>query len=162
MAELISVRAATLDDEAMLTALAWRLTEFTLPAWRKPEHIAEADANEMMAAIRKGSAVSEVFVAQYDGEPDGAIAGCLHMVATVDFFGTAHGHISVIAVTPEAEGRGVGRALMEYAEAWTKRRGYALLTLNVFAANARARRFYDRAGYAPEVMKYSKALKIGE
>jgi GNAT superfamily N-acetyltransferase len=150
----MTIRPATEQDAAALTALAWRLTAFTLPAWRKPEDIAVADAREMMEAIRQGSPSSEVFIA----ERDGTIAGCLHMVAAVDFFGMRHGHISVIAVTPEAEGSGVGRALIEYAEAWTKRRGYSILTLNVFAANARARRFYERAGYAPEIMKYSKAL----
>ena len=150
----LSIRSATLQDEAALTALAWRLTTFTLPAWRRPEHIAEADAKEMIAAIRDGTAGNEVFVA----ERDGATAGCLHMVETVDFFGLKHGHISVIAVTPEAEGSGVGRRLMEFAEAWTRRRGHMLLTLNVFAANERARRFYERAGYAPEFVKYSKSL----
>jgi GNAT superfamily N-acetyltransferase len=152
----VSIRQASERDEADLIALAWRLTAFTLPAWRKPEHIAEADAREMMEAIRHRSPVSEVFVA----ERDGVTAGCLHMVEVIDFFGLKHGHISVIAVTPEAEGSGVGRALMEHAEAWTSRRGHSLLTLNVFAANARARRFYERAGYAPEILKYSKALKI--
>jgi RimJ/RimL family protein N-acetyltransferase len=32
------------------------------------------------------------------------------------------------------------------------------LTLNVFDANARARRFYERAGFTPEVVKYVKPL----
>jgi GNAT superfamily N-acetyltransferase len=150
----LSIRPATDQDGTALTSLAWRLTAFTLPPWRKPGDIAEADAREMMEAIRQGSPSNEVFIA----ERDGAIAGCLHMVGAVDFFGMRHGHISVIAVTPESEGSGVGRALMEYAEAWTKRRGYSLLTLNVFAANARALRFYERAGFAPEIMKYSKPL----
>ena len=148
------IRPATERDGGALTALAWRLTAFTLPAWRKPEHIAKADAREMLEAIGSGAANNEVFVA----ERDGTIAGCLHMVETIDFFGLKHGHISVIAVTPEAEGSGVGRALMEHAEVWTKRRGCSLLTLNVFAANERARRFYERAGYAPEIVKYSKRV----
>jgi GNAT superfamily N-acetyltransferase len=160
----VSIRHATERDEAALTAFAWRLTAFTLPAWRRPEHIAGADAKAMLAALRLGSAGNEVFIAQLraqrGADRDGTVAGCLHMVEAIDFFGLKHGHISVIAVTPEAEGRGVGRALMEHAEAWTKRRGHSLLTLNVFAANERARRFYERAGYAPEVVKYSKPLKI--
>ena len=154
----LSIRPATDQDQAALLALAWRLTAFTLPAWRRPEDIVEADAREMMEAIHRGVPGNEVFVAQSGAEGGGAIAGCLHMVETVDFFGTRHGHISVIAVTPEAEGTGVGRGLMEYAEAWTKRRGHSLLTLNVFAANERARRFYERAGFEPEILKYSKAL----
>lgn len=153
----VAIRPATERDGAALTALAWRLTAFTLPAWRRPEHIAAADAREMLEAIRRGAPSNEVFIA----ERGGTIAGCLHMVETIDFFGLKHGHISVIAVTPAAEGSGVGRALMEHAEAWTTRRGCSLLTLNVFAANGRARRFYERAGYAPEIVKYSKVLPSG-
>lgn len=152
----ILIRLAAPQDEETLTALAWRLTAFALPPWRKPEHIADADGREMMAAIHAGSDGSQVFIA----ERDGAAVGCLHMLEAVDFFGAKHAHISVVATTAEAEGRGVGRALMEHAETWASQRGLTLLTLNVFAGNERARRFYERAGYAPEILKYSKAVKI--
>ena len=74
---------------------------------------------------------------------------------TTDFFGTRHAHISVIATTEAAEGSGVGRALLAHAEAWARERGLTLLTLNVFASNARARRFYEKAGWAPEMLKYT-------
>lgn len=150
----LCIRPASAADEAALTALAWRLTAFTLPPWRTPASIAEADAREMIAAVREPSSVNEVVVA----ERGGSIVGCLHVLEIVDFFGSKHGHVSVLATTPEAEGSGVGRMLMEYAETWAAARGYSLVTLNVFAGNERARRFYDRAGYAPELIMYSKKL----
>ena len=150
----ITIRAATTGDEALLTSLAWRLTAFTLPAWRAPASIAESDAREMMSAVRAGESGNAVVIA----ERAGTAAGCLHVLETTDFFGTRHAHISVIATTAEAEGSGVARALMEFAERWAAGRGHSLLTLNVFAANARARSFYERAGYAAEMMKYSKPL----
>ncbi len=156
MKSSIEIRLASLHDQPALTELAWRLTTFPLPAWRKPEHIADADHREMMTAIRAGANASQVFIA----ERDGAAVGCLHMLEDVDFFGARHAHISVVATTADAEGSGVGRALMEHAETWAKQRGHTLLTLNVFAENDRARRFYERAGYAPEIHEYSKALKI--
>ena len=155
MTSPIRIRLAAPQDEAALTVLAWRLTAFTLPPWRKPEHIADADGREMMAAIRAGSNTNEVFIA----ERDGAAVGCLHMLEDVDFFGARHAHISVVATTADAEGSGVGRALMEHAETWARQRGHTLLTLNVFAANDRARRFYERAGYAPEITKYAKQVR---
>jgi GNAT superfamily N-acetyltransferase len=155
MTSPIMIRLATPQDEAALSALAWRLTVFPLPPWRKPEHIADADAREMMAAIRGGSAANEVFIA----ERDGAAVGCLHMLEDVDFFGAKHAHISVVATTVEAEGSGVGRALMEHAETWARQRGHTLLTLNVFAGNERAKRFYERAAYAPEIIKYAKQVR---
>jgi ribosomal protein S18 acetylase RimI-like enzyme len=150
----IRIRPATLEDEASLTSLAWRLTAFTLPDWRTPESIAEADAREMIAAVREGSAANEVFVA----ERAGVAVGCLHVLEMTDFFGLKHAHISVIATTVEAEGQGVGRALLDHADAWAERRGHSLLTLNVFAGNERARRFYERAGYAAEMIKYAKKI----
>jgi GNAT superfamily N-acetyltransferase len=152
--EEVRLRRATGADEPALTSLAWRLTAFALPAWRTPASIADADAREMMAAVRAASDASEVVIAERAGEP----VGCLHVLEAVDFFGTRHAHISVIATTAAAEGSGVGRMLMEHAEAWAAKRGHALLTLNVFAANERARGFYERGGYAPELIKYSKRI----
>jgi len=148
------IRPAIPADEALLTTLAWRLTAFVLPSWRRPEDIATADARDMIAAVRDGSPDNEVWVA----ERSGVAAGCLHILLATDFFGTRHAHISVIATTEAAEGTGTGRALLSHAEEWTRKRGQSLLTLNVFAANERARRFYERAGLAPEMLKYAKRL----
>jgi GNAT superfamily N-acetyltransferase len=135
-------------------ALAGRLATFELPRWRHPEEIAVADARAMTDAVRAGAPDNEVLIAERNGRP----VGCLHMVATTDFFGASHAHISVIATTEEAEGSGVGRALLEHAEEWARQRGHTLLTLNVFARNTRARRFYERAGWEPEMLKYAKSL----
>jgi len=153
----VHIRAATVADEAVLVELAGRLAAFALPPWRKAEDIATADARDMLAAVRAASPGSEVFVA----ERGGVAVGCLHVLETTDFFGTRHAHISVLATTAAAEGSGVGRALAEYAEVWARRRGHSLLTLNVFAANDRARRLYERAGLVPEMLKYAKPLAPG-
>lgn len=153
--ETITLRLAAAGDEETLRALAWRLTAFDLPPWRRPEDIANADARDMIAAARDGAPDNQVWLA----ERDGVAAGCLHVLLTTDFFGTRHAHVSVIATTAAAEGSGVGRLLMAHAEAWARERGQTLLTLNVFAANARAQRFYERAGMAPEMLRYAKRLE---
>ena len=142
----------------MLVGLAERLTGFELPQWRRPEDIAVADAREMMEAVRVGATDNQVLIA----ERDGTAVGCLHVLEMKDFFGTWHAHISVIATTTEAEGTGVGRALLDYAEAWSRQRGHALLTLNVFAANGRARQLYERAGWSAEMLKYAKWVPPAE
>jgi GNAT superfamily N-acetyltransferase len=150
----IAFRLATIADEPTITRLAERLAAFELPPWRRPEDIAVADASEMMRAVQGGVRGNEVLIAERAGQP----VGCLHVFETTDFFGRSHAHVSVLATTAEAEGSGVGRALLEHAEAWAARRGHGLITLNVFAANTRARRFYERAGWAPEIVKYAKPL----
>jgi ribosomal protein S18 acetylase RimI-like enzyme len=74
------------------------------------------------------------------------------------FTGEQHGHVSVIAVTRAAEGRGVGRALMAYAERWARERGHSRLTLSVFESNRRAQKLYERAGFEVEMRRYTKQL----
>ena len=150
----VTIRPATERDFPVLPALAARLTAFELPPWRTAAEIADADTAAMVEAVRAGSADNEVSIAERRGTP----VGCLHMMAPIDFFGRRHAHISVIATSEDAEGTGVGRALVAYAEAWARRRNLALLTLNVFDANAHARRFYERGGFTPEVIKYVKPL----
>jgi len=108
----------------------------------------------MLLAARGSSADDQVFVAERGSEA----LGCLHVLAATDFFGLRHAHVSVIATSAVAEGSGVGRALLAHAEEWAQSRGLPLLTLNVFAANTRARQFYERAGMNIEFVKYAKAI----
>jgi GNAT superfamily N-acetyltransferase len=150
----VSIRAATEADGPAIRSFAERLAEFRLPAWRTATEIADADAAAMIEAVRAGRSDNEVWIAERERTP----VGCLHVLATTDFFGRRHAHVSVLATTQAAEGTGVARALMAYAEEWARQRGFTLLTLNVFAANARARRLYDRCGFEQEAIKYAKPL----
>jgi ribosomal protein S18 acetylase RimI-like enzyme len=153
MPELI-LRAATAADAPVLASLAVRLAAFELPSWRAPHDISDADARAMLAAVASGDPDNAVLIAERAREA----VGCLHVVAVTDFFGLRHGHVSVLATTEAAEGSGVARALMAEAERWTAGRGLPLLTLHVFAANARARRFYEIAGFEVELVKYAKPV----
>jgi ribosomal protein S18 acetylase RimI-like enzyme len=150
----VTIRRATEDDRQTLSALAQRLAAFPLPPWRQADEIAAADAGAMMDAVRSDRPDDEVFLALREKET----VGCLHILASTDFFGTRHAHVSVLATSQAAEGSGVGRALMAHAEAWARRRHLSLLTLNVFAANERARRFYEGLGFTPETLKYVKPV----
>ena len=150
----LTIRKAVAADERHVLDLSSRMANFELPPWRTPDEITGADAREMLEAMRSGHADSEVFIAERQGE----IAGCLHMVVASDFFGRRHAHLSVIAISEKAEGTGAGRALMEFADQWARARSLPFITLNVFAANARARRLYERCGYDVELLKYAKRL----
>ena len=63
-----------------------------------------------------------------------------------------------IAVSADAEGRGVGRALLEANEANVRKHGARSLTLHVISTNSRARSFYERSGYFGEMLRYIKKL----
>ena len=154
----LTIRPATPDDRAFLSEMAARLAEFDAPpAWRTAAQIAEGDRRDMLGAIDQPPPDSALMVAALDG----VRVGCLHLLTKVDFFtGHRHGHVSVIAVAREAEGRGVGRALMAWADGWAASLGYAHLTLHVFPANTRARALYEREGYALDMLTMRKDLEM--
>jgi GNAT superfamily N-acetyltransferase len=92
-------------------------------------------------------------------ERDGVRLGFAFVEPHVDYFTQAeHGHLGMIAVTEAAEGTGAGAALLAAAEQWARERGYARLTLNVFAGNGRARAFYEKHGFDVETVRYTKPL----
>ena len=104
MSDLI-IRPATPADAAVLASLAERLGACPLPAWRMPGDIANADGRAMLDAVAAGRGENEVMIAERRGE----VVGCLHVLATTDFFGLRHAHVSVLATTAAAEGTGVAR-----------------------------------------------------
>lgn len=55
-----------------------------------------------------------------------------------------------IYVLPELIGTGLGRTLMDSSLAQARGRGFARVLLWVIEGNTRARRFYERAGFAPD------------
>ncbi|WP_368667713.1 GNAT family N-acetyltransferase [Salipiger sp. PrR002] len=59
------------------------------------------------------------------------------------FLAREEGYVHALFVTPQAQGSGVGRALLDAAKEAAER-----LELWTFVANTQARRFYERAGFA--------------
>src|SRR5947209_18218898 len=116
----------------------------------------EAEATATAAAIE----ASDDRIVLVAADEAGARLGFVHIETAVDFFThQRHGHISTLVVSPEAERRGVGRALLDAAEHWCRARAYPLLTLNVFEANGAARRLYERAGFRIDTIKYLKQIR---
>ena len=56
-------------------------------------------------------------------------------------------YIEMIAVSPEARGKGVGRALMQEAEQRCRKLGKNRLTLQVVDTNPRAKKLYEEMGF---------------
>ena len=67
-----------------------------------------------------------------------------------DTFDSETGQLYAIYVDPEHWGRGAGRELMSAARAGLAAAGFAGMRLWVLEENHRARRFYERAGLAPD------------
>jgi GNAT superfamily N-acetyltransferase len=84
--------------------------------------------------------------------------GFIHLSEEEDYYAGTCAHVGDIVVTPDARGKGIGRALLERAEAWARERGHRLMSLNVFLRNERARALYEQVGYKPETVRLVKSL----
>jgi GNAT superfamily N-acetyltransferase len=72
---------------------------------------------------------------------------------------TADGELYALYVRPDRIGTGAGRALTSAVIAEAARQGRRRLLLWVLADNARARRFYVRAGFAPDGAEVTDAIQ---
>jgi len=155
---VIAIREGTAADRDFVVDTARRFAAFGPPAWRSAAEIVAGEVR-CLDDFFDGRLAGErrtLLIAELDGRP----AGFTFLEPAVDYFtGQADGHIGMVAVADTAEGKGVGAALMRAAEDWARRHGYPRLHLNVFAANDRARRIYERTGYEIETIRYVKRLE---
>ena len=154
------IRPARPSDRAFILGLLPRLAEgFELPSWRTRAEVVRAEAATMERALSELHEDPDRAPLLLAESPAGVPGGFVFLERHVDYFrGAPHAHIAVLAVAEEVQGLGAGRALLTAAETWAREQGMALLTLNVFDGNARARRVYQRNGFAPETLRYVKAV----
>ena len=141
------VREATLEDAAAIGRVqvaSWRhFYAGILPDAVLAAQDAAVRAGRWASWIGEAGSARRVLV----GELDGAVAGFAAFGPGRDPPGDAPGAGELYAVylAPEAAGRGLGRAMMGAAEAGLAAYGAAFLW--VLEDNARARRFYEAAGW---------------
>lgn len=95
-------------------------------------------SRETAEAVRRDLAAARGALAWLDSRP----VGCLRFVVAPD-----HLHVRRVAVTPELQGRGIGRALMAWAERQASDRGLARVTVGVRLSLPGNLAFYRRLGY---------------
>ena len=153
----VRVRPAAASDRHFILGVVPRLRAFGAPPLRPADALDGAERRALDRALATPREDATLLVAELDGE---GAAGVAYAETGIDYFtGERHGHLAIIVVAEAGEGQGVGRALLTAVEQWASARGYRFLTLNVFADNARARRVYERAGYAPDTVRYFKELR---
>jgi GNAT superfamily N-acetyltransferase len=151
----VRIRPAVPADREFILELTPRLLEFGSVAGRDSAQMIQRDRDVLAKVAAEPSATTRIFVAEEDGSP----IGFIHLTTDEDYYtNSATAHVGDIVVAPHAGGRGVGAALLAHAEQWARERGFGLLTLNVFAANAAARRLYARAGFREEWIRCIKKL----
>jgi GNAT superfamily N-acetyltransferase len=73
--------------------------------------------------------------------------------------GLRHAHIFLLYINPEHRRKGIGTALMQYAENWAKQRGDNQIALQVFQTNTPALNLYNQLGYQIQSLWMIKPLQ---
>jgi len=149
------IRSAEQRDGDEILAMMPRLAEFELPAWRNPEHLWKDDAKMLQRWLENNE---ECIVHVAVNEVQKVLGFSMFRLRPELLSKAPSAHLEAIAVSKDAEGTGVGKALLATAEARARELGAQTMTLHVFAVNQRARAVYERAGYDGELMRYIKQL----
>jgi GNAT superfamily N-acetyltransferase len=152
----IVIRPATTADRPFLDSLDDRLVQEAEAPGITRENFDAFQFRYTQSALDNPPPGSAILIAV---DAAGTPLGYIHLEPTQDSLsGTTAGYVSILAVTAEAEGRGIARRLMEEAESWAVKSGYRFLLLDVFASNATARRFYERGGFVADSLRLRRLI----
>ena len=156
MSDAIRIRPAVADDKDFILSLTPRFVAFDLPKGRRKRETQTAIRADIERALQESPPSDHFFVAE---DADTTRVGFLHLQIQRDFFsGVRACHVSDLAVAPEYDGQGIGRALLARAETWARQHRCKLLTLSVFPGNTRARALYERNGFTADLLRMAKPL----
>lgn len=148
------IRTYTGSDRDAVLSLARRLTE-DVAAWRDETAVRKAVHSSIAELLAKIGADRVVFVA----DSGGTILGVVTVSRRQHFTGVVEASVDDLFVAQDAEGRGTGAALLDRAEQWARDHDLPMLTVETRADNDRARRLYERAGFQPEDIRFTKPLQ---
>ncbi len=155
------VRRATADDLPDVVELASAMVVHSVSPFRaiNPEEVKEFRRRDLQALE---DAVTQPNVAVFVAveRESGRFLGHVVVVSghTESSTGESQSWIFDISVIHECWSAGVGKALVERAEDFSRARGMRYIGLGVTSANERAVRFYERLGYAEERKRMIKVL----
>lgn len=144
----VTVRAATPADASSLAAVGARTFLATYAGDNLPglvDHVRASFSPARQAAELADPSVTHL-MAEQDGEPVG-YAMLSDTAAPAAVRATAPLQLARLYVDEDAQGRGVGGALMSEARAVAGGRGHDVLWLTAWTRNRRARAVYARWGF---------------
>lgn len=148
----IEIRAFSSADSEFLARVTPRIRPADTASPRDPDAM-----DRFFGELAQGRLLrepgAEAFVATVDDEPCGLVS----IRPDVDYFtGHPRAYVDILVVAKDAEGGGVGRALMNHVERWALAGGFREVVLDVFADNHGAITFYERCGYRPDHIRMAK------
>jgi GNAT superfamily N-acetyltransferase len=145
-AERYEIRRAQIGDASEMARLAEQLG-YPVPVAEMAERLAALLPNgrHCIAVIASGE----------------RLVGRVHVEHRSSLEAGDRAELMALVVDSSARRRGLGRELVEYAEAWAVSRGLAALTVRSNAARELSHPFYEALGYSRDKTQhvYSKALQ---
>ena len=149
--------------EADAAAISFLLAELGHP-------LEAARVVQKLGAVR-GSSMDRIWVAEFMDagghhllvsppvSRTDALAGLLSFHAIPMLHTPGHlGRITALVVHPEARGNGVGHRLVAVAEKFARECGCERLELTSASHRREAHRFYEKLGYSPRPVRFTKEL----
>ena len=102
---------------------------------------------ETASQLAKLSQDPHHYLLGYEDDTSHELVGYIHAEVYESLYSKAGFNILALAVLPETQGQGIGRALLKELEKETKRRGYGFIRLNSADHRIGAHAFYERVGY---------------
>ena len=97
--------------------------------------------------LAKLSQDSHHFLLGYEDPASHALLGYVHAEVYESLYSNSGFNILALAVLPQSQGKGIGKALLQGLEVEAKRRGYAFIRLNSADYRTEAHAFYEQVGY---------------
>jgi ribosomal protein S18 acetylase RimI-like enzyme len=145
---MVTVRPATVADAPAMGQLVVRAWQAAYRGHMPDDYLDGLRAEDRAAGwaryLERARPRGAVLVVEQDGQ----VTGFVNLGPAEDPPGA--GEVYAINVDPAAWGTGAGRALLQAAQDELARLGFDELVLWVLPGNARARRFYELAGWAAD------------
>jgi ribosomal protein S18 acetylase RimI-like enzyme len=155
MKTAVAVRRGERSDRDFVRDLGRRCSGSSVSTLRDARYENVLTAFDRLVAFVYGRH-HEALIAEADGERVGFLLLLYDIPDEVTL--TEQAFVAYTAVEPFARNRGVGRALLEYAEALARGEGLRYVSLMVTEENDPARHLYDSAGFATERRMMTKRL----
>ena len=157
----IAVREARLpEDRAVLEAFVLGLSRFE-NAFAPDRRTDEAVGGDYLAVLVKRAQEHEgrMFVAEIEGRPVGWLVSIVdEQMVFIREEDRRIGYVAELYIEPDMRGAGIGRALIERAEADFRARGLRRIAITVLEKNVNAHAAYRAWGFAPAAIDLTKDL----
>ena len=108
---------------------------------------------ETSSQLDKLSQDSHHYLLGFEDSTSHDLLGYVHAEVYESLYSKPGFNILALAVLPQRQGKGIGKALLEGLEQETKRRGYEFIRLNSADHRLGAHVFYEKVGYTCDKMQ---------